>query len=118
MVWNPVRRRAAVRRAFFFALWAGVRLTWPILSGLVTLKICLGIIISMIEGWSKIDGIYFAFITGLTIGYGDLVPVRGISRVLAVSIGFCGVLLTGVIAALVVRALQLAAPVDQLTPRQ
>jgi len=72
----------------------------------------------MIEGWSKIDGIYFAFITGLTIGYGDLAPIRGISRVLAVTIGFSGILLTGVIAALVVRALQVAAPVDQPKPRQ
>jgi hypothetical protein len=72
----------------------------------------------MLEGWSKIDGIYFAFITGLTIGYGDLAPVRGISRLLAVSIGFCGILLTGVIAALVIRALQTAVPFDQPKPRQ
>ena len=117
-MWKPFRRRPSVRRAFFSALWDGIRLTWPILSGLIVLKVCLGIIIGMVEGWGRTEGIYFAFITGLTIGYGDLAPVRGIARVLAASIGFTGILLTGVIAALVVRALQIAAPFDPLAPRR
>ena len=48
------------------------------------------------------------FVTGLTIGYGDLVSVRLITRVIAVMIGLIGILLTGLVAAIGVRALQAA----------
>jgi hypothetical protein len=48
------------------------------------------------------------FVTGLTIGYGDLVTVRLITRVIAVMIGLIGILLTGLVAAIGVRALQAA----------
>jgi hypothetical protein len=45
-------------------------------------------------------------VTGLTIGYGDLVPARLVARLIALMIGFIGILLTGLVAALGVRALQ------------
>jgi len=61
----------------------------------------------MIEGWGIGAGLYFGGITGLTIGYGDLVPTGSLTRTLAVGIGICGIVLTGLIAALGVRALQL-----------
>ena len=48
---------------------------------------------------------YFAFITGLTIGYGDLAPRQSLTQLLAVVIGFSGVLLTGLVAALAVKAI-------------
>ena len=56
-----------------------------------------------------LDGVYFAFVAGLTVGYGDLVPMHALSRVLAIGIGIAGVLLTALFAAIAVRALQLAA---------
>ena len=34
-----------------------------------------------IEGWSVGDAVYFTFVTGLTIGYGDIVPRQAIGRV-------------------------------------
>jgi hypothetical protein len=45
----------------------------------------------------------------LTIGYGDLVPTRIITRAIALLIGLIGILLTGLVAALGVRALQATA---------
>ena len=47
-----------------------------------------------LEDWSLGDGVYFSFVTGLTIGYGDLVPRRALSRFLAILIGILGTLLT------------------------
>jgi hypothetical protein len=35
--------------------------------------------------------VYFAFVTGLTIGYGDIVPRQALTRALAMAIGFGGV---------------------------
>ena len=44
-------------------------------------------------------------VSGLTIGYGDLVPKLLVSRVLAIVMGISGIVLTGLIAAIAVRAL-------------
>jgi Ion channel len=54
------------------------------------------------------DGVYFTFVTGLTIGYGDLVPRQPLSRFLAILIGLFGTVVTGLVAAIAVRALQIA----------
>lgn len=68
--------------------------------------VLLGAAIGWREDWSLGDSLYFAFVSGLTIGYGDLVPKHPLSRTLAVCIGFTGILLTGLVAALAVRALE------------
>jgi len=44
-------------------------------------------------------------VTGLTIGYGDLVPKHELSRILAIAIGFAGIVMAGLIAAVGVQAL-------------
>jgi hypothetical protein len=96
----------AVRSVYLSALLDGLRVTWPVLSVLLVVKAGMGIIVGLVEGWGIGQGVYFAFITGLTIGYGDLVPRQPLTQVLAVIIGFFGIVLTGLIAALAVRALQ------------
>lgn len=40
-----------------------------------------GAIISALEGWSLLDAFYFAVVTATTVGYGDLVPRRNITKV-------------------------------------
>lgn len=65
-------------------------------------------LIGYLEEWPLGNAAYFTFVTGLTIGYGDLVPSRLITRLMAVLIGFIGVLLTGLVAALGVQALHAA----------
>ncbi len=99
-----------IRGQFFRALVNGLGVTWPILAGLLAFKIAAGVAIGWLEGWGSMVGIYFAMITGLTIGYGDFVPQRMLTRILAVLIGFSGVVLTGVIAALAVQALHAVLP--------
>jgi hypothetical protein len=94
-----------LRKAFLANLIVGLRVVWPILS-LITVSIgVLGIIIGALEGWSMSESIYFAFVTGLTVGYGDLVPKSLLTRVLAILVGFCGILLTSLVAAVAVKAL-------------
>ncbi len=55
-----------------------------------------------IAGIEKIpvaDAVYFAFITGLTIGYGDLVPHTVSGRIISVALGFVGIIFTGLVVA-------------------
>jgi len=65
-----------------------------------------GLLIGYIENWRVGDALYFTFVTGLTIGYGDFTPTHMISRLLAVAVGFTGVVLTGLVAAVIVQALR------------
>jgi hypothetical protein len=93
---------------FFAELWHGLKIVWPIVSGLLAVMVALGMVIAWREGWGLAEGIYFAFVSGLTIGYGDLVPKHPMSRTLAIAIGATGILLTGLVAAIAVRALDRA----------
>lgn len=97
-----------MRRLFFIELWNGLKLVWPIVSGLLAIMVLLGMVIAWREGWGLAEGVYFAFVSGLTIGYGDLVPKHPLSRTLAIAIGCTGILLTGLVAAIAVRALERA----------
>jgi hypothetical protein len=95
----------AMRRIFAKELFAGLRVVWAILSGLLAAIVALGLVVGLIEGWSVQESIYFAFVSGLTIGYGDLAPKTLVTRVLAIIIGICGILVTALVAAIAVKAL-------------
>ena len=101
-----------LRKHFVAGLFTGLRVVWPILSVLVGLIIALGLAAGLIEGWPVHESIYFAFVSGLTIGYGDLAPKSLLARVLAILIGVCGVLVTALVAAIAVKALTAATESD------
>ncbi len=76
-----------MRRLFFASLFLQLRVVWPILSGVLLAMVGPGLLIGYIEGWGIADSLYFTFVTGLTIGYGDLAPRHTVTRLLAVLIG-------------------------------
>lgn len=98
------------RRRFLKALLHHIRIVSPILSGIVAVMVTCGLLIGRIEGWPVGDALYFTFVTGLTIGYGDFTPHYFSSRLLALVIGFSGIVLTGLVAAISVQALLSSAP--------
>jgi hypothetical protein len=104
---------AHVRHEFYKTVWFYFRVVWPIFSILLCVIVLFGLIIGYMEGWKPFDGIYFAFVTGLTIGYGDLVPKLAVSRVLAIILGFNGVLMTAIFAAISIRAIEVAVRVTE-----
>lgn len=99
------RNWRSVRAAYLAALMQGVGATWPVLSGILLFMGSVGAIVGVIEGWGVWRGVYFAYVTGLTIGYGDLAPRQTLTQLLALVIGFSGILLTGLVAALAVKAI-------------
>jgi|SRR5262245_15274396 len=105
-----MRRRVAktVRLRFLVALGHAFHVTWPVISAILLIQLALGLLAGFVEGWSLGDAVYFTFITGLTIGYGDLVPRQTLTRALAIGIGFSGLFVTGLIAAIAVHAMRSA----------
>jgi hypothetical protein len=97
-----------VRRRFLVALGHAVHLTWPVLSTILVIQVALGLLVGIIEGWSVGDAVYFTFITGLTIGFGDIVPRQALARALTIGIGLTGLFLTGLIAGIAVYAMRIA----------
>ena len=97
--------RHALRRSFVAGLTQELRVVWPILSGLIALIVALGVAAGLREGWSLQESVYFSFVSGLTIGYGDFAPKTLLGRALAIAIGVCGILVTALVAAVVVKAL-------------
>ncbi|HWX34064.1 MAG TPA: potassium channel family protein [Steroidobacteraceae bacterium] len=90
------------------AIGHAIHVTWPVLSTILAIQVALGLLIGFLEGWSVGDAVYFTFVTGLTIGYGDLVPRHALARVLAIGIGVSGLFLTGLIAGIAVYAMRAA----------
>ena len=70
-----------------------------------SLIVALAVAAGLREGWSLQESVYFSFVSGLTIGYGDFAPKTLLGRAIAIAIGVCGVLVTALVAAVVVKAL-------------
>ena len=76
-----------------------------IFVGLTCLILLGGVAIAFIEDIALGDAIYFAFITGSTIGYGDIKPITTSGRIVSAWIGLSGILFTGLYVAVANRAL-------------
>ena len=63
-------------------------------------------VLSLVEKMSFGSALYFAFVTRLTIGYGDIVVKTPFGRLVALFIGFVGVLFTGLMVAALVLAVR------------
>ena len=93
---------------FIKIFWIGIQFISPVLFALVCCIVLLGHFVGRLEGWSRIDTLYYSFITATTVGYGDFPPRRNRSKLLAVLIAFFGLLLSGIIVAVALNALTVA----------
>ena len=77
----------------------------PIWGGIAILISLIGFLIGQLEEeLSTSAALYFAWVTGTTVGYGDLVPTMGITRFLAIIVAIMGIMLTGIIVATAIEA--------------
>jgi voltage-gated potassium channel len=82
----------------------GLYFAMPLLVLFLVIISLLGLWVGRREGWSRSDGLYYAFITATTVGYGDRVPVSRFSKLLAVKIAFMGLMFTGIFVSIAVNA--------------
>ena len=91
---------------YFFKVTKALSSIYLLLIGLMVGG---GFIISMTEKLPLGQSLYFAFITGLTIGYGDIVPKTYTGMLVAILLGLIGILFTGINVAVAVHSIQKAA---------
>ena len=87
---------------FLRAIWH-VR---TVILALIALVVVGAAAATLVEKMPFADALYFAFVTGLTIGYGDIVMHTPVGRLIALLIGFIGILFTGLIVAVLVHAVR------------
>jgi len=86
----------------------GFGIASPVLVSLAIIIALIGQLVGTQEGWSKFDSFYWCFVTATTLGYGDLRPTRRTSKVLAILIAILGLILSGILIAIAVRAATVA----------
>ena len=87
---------------FFWAIWH----VKSVILALIALIMACAVAITLIEKMPFADTLYFAFVTGLTIGYGDIVMKTPGGRLIALLIGLVGILFTGLMVAVLVYAVR------------
>ena len=85
---------------FFVIIWH----FHAVFMALFALIVGIAVLISHIEKLPFGEALYFSFITGLTIGYGDIVAKTPVARLLSVILGLIGIIFTGMMVAAAIRA--------------
>lgn len=86
---------------FFFY---GLKLAAPLLISLAIFITLLGQIVGARESWGRFDSLYWSFITATTVGYGDMPPLKRLSKTISILIALTGIIFTGIIVALALNA--------------
>ncbi|MBW2481180.1 MAG: two pore domain potassium channel family protein [Deltaproteobacteria bacterium] len=89
-------------RHFFRVIWH----VKVVILMLVALMVAGAGAVTLVEKMPFGNSLYFAFVTGLTIGYGDIVVKTSFGRLVALLIGFVGILFTGLMVAVLVLAVR------------
>ena len=87
----------------FFIIIGHLQAVFLSLVGLIVISAA---VIAQFESLPFGEALYFSFITGLTIGYGDIVVKTPFARLIAVLLGLTGIIFTGVMVAGAIRAVE------------
>ncbi len=82
-----------------------IRDVWVVIAVLFSLIMFGAVVISVVEQMPLSRAVYFALITGMTIGYGDVTPETVAGKVVSLFIGLIGIVLFGVIIGISTRSI-------------
>jgi len=93
---------------YILFFWELLRLASPLLLSMLLNIVVLGLICARLESWKRFDALYWAFVTATTVGYGDIRPLRRVTRILSILIALVGITFTGIMVALAISAASMA----------
>ena len=73
---------------------------------LLAMIIGIAVVIMHLENLPFGESLYFSFITGLTIGYGDIVVKAPFARLMTILLGLIGIIFSGIMVAAAIRAVE------------
>ena len=91
-------------KAFFILL----RAFFPIWGSLAIVISLIGVWMANLESLSISEGLYFAWVTATTVGYGDISPTSALSQFVAILDAIVGIVLTGIIVSIALNAAKLS----------
>jgi len=94
-------------KAFIKSFVSLTGLTFPIWGAILIAIIGLGLTFALFEKIRIFDAIYYAFISAMTVGYGDITPETRIGKVISIFIGLLGIIATGIIVANALQAVKI-----------
>jgi hypothetical protein len=101
-------RRQTLFLRFNAHFWQIIWRVKTIIAFLLLFIVAGAFLIASVEQLPLGEAIYFSFITGLTIGYGDIAPGTPAGRIISILLGVNGILFTGLVVAAAVHALERA----------
>ncbi len=96
-------------REFRSFTWEFFRIVSKIRSVLVVLVLLIAIggwVLARVESLGFWDGQYLAFVTALTIGYGDLSPSDPLGKIICIALGMIGMVWMGLIVGVATAAVE------------
>ena len=83
---------------------------WHIAGVIIWLQVLIalgGFCMAISDNKTLSESMYMAYVTSLTIGFGDITPETGISKFIAILVGFLGIIFTGLVVAASLKALEM-----------
>jgi len=96
------KRLSNILKIFVGLLYA----VWKLLLFMLLLFASAVIVIWVCDNKPFGDSLYLAFITFLTIGYGDIHPTTMIAKIVCILLGFLGICFMGIIVAATIKAFE------------
>jgi voltage-gated potassium channel len=93
--WPGIKFTQAFIKSFFQLLG----LTSPVWGTILVVIAGLALAFAIVEKIKIFDALYYACISAMTIGYGDITPHTRMGKILSVLIGLFGIVATGIIVA-------------------
>ncbi len=94
-------------RHFLVIFFRMLIMTTPVWGALFLAILAMSWVFAEVEQIGFGDAMYFACVTALTIGYGDIVPATAPGKVVSVLIGILGVIATGIIVAVALQGMKI-----------